>query len=284
MVNNINIDGNSAYLTSNIVDYYGTRSNVQTIQTVALTSMALSKGSYNQDKNKLLINYLISKKDTRGTWYSTQATILALKALNEYNEKNKLENQTITVKVNQNEQIINIQDNPLELYELTFGNLNKENKLEINLEKGKAYYEVIEEYYIPYEKVEVKDDSIEVSVKSNNNLKVNEILEANIKVVNKTKNSINNGMVTISIPQGFTVIEESLMLLESKGIIEKYETSYSEVNIYLRNFEANQIANLDVGFRASYPVQITGLEVKAYDYYNPDIKGRTMPIEINVRQ
>lgn len=284
LVNNINTDGNSAYLTSNIVDYYGTRSNVQTIQTVALTSMALSKGSYNQDKNKLLINYLISKKDTRGTWHSTQATILALKALNEYNEKNKLENQTITVKVNQNEQIINIQDNPLELYELTFGNLNKENKLEINLEKGKAYYEVIEEYYIPYEKVEVKDDSIEVSVESNNNLKVNEILEANIKVVNKTKNSINNGMITISIPQGFTVIEESLMLLESKGIIEKYETSYSEVNIYLRNFEANQIANLDVGFRASYPVQITGLEVKAYDYYNPDVKGMTMPIEINVKQ
>ena len=284
LVSNINLDGNNAYLTSNIVDYYGSRNNVQTIQTVALASMALSKASYNQEINKLLINYLISQKDVRGTWYSTQATILALKALNTNNEKNKLENQTITIKVNTNEQKINIKDNPLELYELTFENLNKENKLNINLERGKAYYEVIEEYYIPYDKVEKKNDSIEVSVESNNNLKVNEILEANIKIINRSGHDISNGMVTISIPQGFTVIEQSLMLLESKGIIEKYEISYSEVNIYLRNFEANQVNNLKVNFRAGYPVNITGLTVKAYDYYNPDVKGSTMPIEINVKQ
>ena len=284
LVSNINLDENNAYITSNIMDYYGARSDVQTVQTVALTSMALSKSSYNTEKNKLLINYLISKKDTRGTWYSTQATILALKALNERNEKTKLENQTITVKVNSDEQKIEIKDNPLELYELTFENLSKENKLNIDIEKGDAYYEVVEEYYIPYEKVNTENDKIEVSVESNNNLKVNEILKPNIKVINRSSDTIQNGMVTISIPQGFTVDEQSLMLLESKGIIEKYETSYTQVNIYLRNFEENQIINLDVGFRASYPVQITGMSVKAYDYYNPDIEGKTMPVEVTVSQ
>lgn len=281
---NINLDGNNAYLTSNIVDYYGSRNNAQTLQTVALTSMALSKGSYSQDKNKQLINYLISRKDTRGTWYSTQATILALKALNEQNEKKKLESQTITVKVNSDEQKIEIKDNPLELYELTFENLSKENKLSIDIEKGEAYYEVIQEYYIPYEKVDTKNDNIEVSVECNKTLKVNDILKSNIKVINRSGSDIYNGMVTISIPQGFTVIEESLMLLESKGIIEKYETSYTEVNIYLRNFSKNQIVDLGVWFRASYPVSITGLSVRAYDYYNPDVEGKTIPIEINVKQ
>ena len=283
LVNNINLEGNSAYITSNIVDYYGTRSNVQTIQTVALTSMALSKSSYKLDTNKLLINYLISKKDARGTWYSTQATILALKALNEKNEKNKLDNQTITVKVNSEEQKIEIKDNPIELYELVFDNLNKENKLNIDIKKGNAYYEVIEEYYVPYEKVDKSKDNIEVVVDCNNSLKVNEILKSNIKVINRSGNNISNGMVTISIPQGFSVIEESLMLLENKGIIEKYETSYTEINIYLRNFEANQITNLELAFRANYPVKITGLAVRAYDYYNPEIEGKAMPIEINVK-
>ena len=256
---------------------------MQTIQTVALTSMALSKGSYSAETNKLLINYLIGKKDKSGTWYSTQATILALKALNERNEKNKLNNQTITVKVNSDEQKIEVKDNSLELYELTFENLNKENKLNIDIEKGNAYYEVIEEYYIPYEKVETKNDNIEISVESNNTLSVNEILQANVKVINRSDNAISNGMVTISIPQGFTVIEESLMQLENKGIIEKYETSYSQVNIYLRDFEEGQIVNLDVSFRAGYPVEITGLSVKAYDYYNPNIEGKTMPIQIKVK-
>ena len=282
LVNNVNIDGNNAYIKSNITDYYGSRYDVQTVQTVALTSMALSKASYSNETNKLLINYLISQKDTRGTWYSTQATILALKALNARNEKSKLENQTITVKVNSDEKKIEIKDNPLDLYELTFENLNKENKLNIDIEKGNAYYEVIEEYYLPYENIDTKNDNIEISVESNNNLKVNDILKSNIKIVNKSGNLISNGMVTISIPQGFTVIEESLAQLESKGIIEKYETSYSEINIYLRNFEAGQVVDLSVWFRARYPVEITGMSVKAYDYYNPNVQGKTKPIEIKV--
>lgn len=283
LVNNINLDGNCGYITSNIIDYYGTRANGQTIQTVALTSMALSKASYSAETNKLLINYLIGKKDTYGTWYSTQATILVLKAINEKNDKNKLENQTITVKVNSDEQKIEIKDNPLELYELTFENLGKENKLSIDIEKENAYYEVIEEYYLPYEKVNTKNDNIEVLVESNNNLKVNDMLNSNIRVINRSGNTISNGMVTISIPQGFTVNEESLMLLESKGIIEKYETSYRTVNVYLREFEVGEVINLGVGFRASYPVEITGMSVRAYDYYNPEVEGKSMPIKINVK-
>jgi len=284
LVNNVNMEGNNAYLTSYIKDYYGSRANVQTIQTVALTSMALSKAAYNPDTNKLLINYIISKKDIGGTWYSTQATILALKALNERSEKNNLENQTIRVKVNSNEQSIEIKDNPLQLYELTFEGLSKENKLNIDIEKGNAYYEVIEEYYIPYDKVETKNDNIEVKVECNNELRVNEILQANIKVINRSGNSISNGMVTISIPQGFTVVEDSLMYLESKGIIEKYETSYTEINIYLRDFDVSQIVDLNVNFRASYPVDINGLSIKTYDYYNPEVEGKSLPVEIKVNQ
>ncbi len=91
-------------------------------------------------------------------------------------------------------------------------------------------------------------------------------------------------MITISIPQGFTVIEESLMLLESKGIIEKYETSYTSVNIYFRNLDVGKIVNLAVWFRANYPVEITGMSVRAYDYYNPYVEGKTMPTEITVKQ
>ena len=282
LVNNVNVNGNVAYLTSNVTDYYGARADVQTVQTVALTSMALTKASYNQEMNKSLINYLISRKDTKGTWYSTQATILALKALNEKNDKAKLDNQTITVKVNSEEQKIEIKDNPIELYELNFKNIEKENKLNINMEKGNAYYEIVEEYYIPYEKVDTSKDNIEISVEANKNLKVNDVMDAKFRAINKSKNNISNGMVTIDIPQGFTVIEDSLMLLETKGIIEKYEMTYSKINLYLRNFADSQIVEGAIQFRASYPVEITGLAIRAYDYYNPEVEGRTMPIEINV--
>lgn len=282
LVNNINLDENKAYITSNVRDYYGSTGNSQTIQTVALTSMALSKTSKNADTNKLLMNYIISKKDVNGTWHSTQATILSLKALNELNQKSKLDNQLITVKINSDEQKIETKGNALDFYELKFNNLKKENKLNINLEKGNAYYEVVEEYYVPYEDVNKSKDNIEIAVEANNKLKVNSILETKVKLINKGKDNIKNGMVKISIPQGFTVLEESLMLLKEKGIIEKYETSYTTVNIYLRNFEANQVVDLNIKFRAMYPVEITGLAIRAYDYYNPEVEGKSMPIQIVV--
>ena len=72
--------------------------------------------------------------------------------------------------------------------------------------------------------------------------------------------------------------------ISTKGIIEKYEISYTDVNIYLRNFEVNQIIDLIVNYRASYPVEITGLAIRAYDYYNPEIEGKSMPIEIRVNE
>lgn len=283
LISNINIEDDKAYITANITDYYGARGYAQTNQTTALTSMALSKTSENENTNKLLINYLISNKDVDGTWNSTQATILSLKALNECNDKSKLDNQTITVRINSEEQKIEINDNPLEYYELTFSNLGKENKLNIDIESGSAYYEVVEEYYVPYEKVETSEDNIDISTSVNTNkLNINDILKTNIKLTNNGEDRIYNGMVTISIPQGFTVIEESLMKLENDGKIEKYETSYTSINLYLRDFEVSQLLDLDLEFRASYPVNITGLAVKAYDYYNPQVEGKSMPIKIEV--
>ena len=47
--------------------------------------------------------------------------------------------------------------------------------------------------------------------KSNNSLVVNEKLTAKIKAINRSKSTISNGMITISIPQGFSVDEDSLI-------------------------------------------------------------------------
>ena len=234
--------------------------------------------------NKMLINYLMKSVDTNGMWYSTQATILSLKALNSFNAKNDLSAQTIRVKMNSMEENVEIKENSLDYYEVSFDNLNKENKLVMNIEKGDIYYEVVEEYYLPYEKVKKDDEKIEIKVECNNNLKVNEILTSKIQIINRDKDTIANGMVTISIPQGFVTIEESLELLVHEGLIEKYETTYNNVNIYLREFEASQVVDLELQFRASYPVDVTGMAVRAYDYYNPMTEGMSTPIKIIVTQ
>src|SRR5262249_25891822 len=57
------------------------RGDSLTVETTALTAMAMIRsGQFTNSANKALI-YLVKAKDASGTWGSTQATILSLKAL-----------------------------------------------------------------------------------------------------------------------------------------------------------------------------------------------------------
>ena len=53
-------------------------------------------------------------------------------------------------------------------------------------------------------------------------------------------------------------------------IFKKYEYNYTTLDLYIRNFEATKNINLEINYRASYPEQITGAAIRAYDYYNPE--------------
>lgn len=283
LLEQLNNTEKSIYISSNSVDYYGTSGIYQNIQTTALTSLALSKKHSNTKTNINLINYIIENKDRYGTWGTTQSTILALKAINEFNTKSDLSNQTISIKVNDEAKELKLKDNVLDIYEFNFDNISKENKISIEMKKGKVYYEIIEAYYVPYEKAEI-EEKIKVSQTMNSSVKINDVITQNITVENISSNTIRNGLVQINIPQGCSALEESLSKLVYNGIIEKYEYSYGKINLYLRNFENKQKIDFSVEYRAQYPEKITGGAIRVYDYYNPNIEGLALPVNITVTE
>lgn len=298
MINqNIQTSENGAYITSGITDYYGTRGKYQNIQATALTSMALTKLNSNEKNNSEFIKFLVSQKDARGSWGTTQGTILALKAINSYSQNSDLKNQTITVKLNDQEQKINIKENALDVYELEFDNVSKENRFSIDMKKGKLTYEIIKNYYQKYDDLE-KNENLVVTqnirtiqtvneenqtINTNVFAKVNDILTQTITVKNNDE-YIENGLLEINIPQGTTPIEESLLNLKYKGLIEKYEYNYNKINIYLRSFEVGEETTLDIQYRALYPETITGAAIRFFDYYNPDVEGICNPVNIGITE
>ena len=282
IMNGLKEEENNSYVTSSIRDYYGSCGRIQDNQATALLSMALSKLNIEQITNAKLINYLISNKDNFGTWYSTQNTILCLKAINSFKLNQNFPEQTIKVSLNSETKEVEVTKDQIDYILVTFDNVGKENKLTIDLESGEALYMVTEEHYIPYENVDASKNDIELSVKGELNTTVNGVIEPTIQVINNSSSEIYNGMVVVNIPQGFVVLEESLQKLQSQGAIEKYEMNYRTINIYLRNFDARNIVTLPIGFRASYPVDVIGLSARAYDYYNPDVEGFLLPQRIVV--
>lgn len=294
---NIQTSENGAYITSGITDYYGTKGKYQNVQVTALTSIALTKLNSNTKNNSEFIKFLVSQKDARGSWGTTQGTILALKAINSYSQNADLKNQTITVKLNNQEQKIDIKKDALDIYELEFDNVSKENRFSIDMEKGKIAYEIIKNYYQKYDDLKKNENLVvaqnisillnkdETNKEINTNVfaKVNDILNQTI-VVKNNEEYIENGLLEINIPQGTTPVEESLLNLKYKGLIEKYEYNYSKINIYLRGFEVGKEITLDIQYRALYPETISGAAIRFYDYYNPDVEGICNPVNIGITE
>lgn len=283
LTNDIKEIENGAYIPSFERDYYGSSGKYQSIQTTALTSMALSKLKENSKNNEAFIEYLISSKTSYGNWGTTQATVLALKAINDFSKDSDISNQTITVELNGQKQEIKIDKNSLDFYELEFANATKENRFKIGLEKGKINYEIIKEYYIDYSNVK-ETDVIKVEQVLNTNLKVNEEITQKVTVKSNATSDIENGLLKLSIPQGTTVIEDSLLQLQYSGIIEKYEYNYGNINLYISDIKPRDEIKVEVKYRALYPEEITGASIRFYDYYNPEIEGFAKPVKVTVNK
>lgn len=281
----ITVSDNKAYISSDRYDYYGSTGRYQQIQSTALYSMALSKLNESPKTNAQLVDYLISSRYSGGTWGTTQSTILALKAINDYSTNSDISNQKLIVNINGEEKSIEVDENALDFYELEFDNIQKENKIKIEAQKGKIIYEVIKNYYMDYsEELNHITPKILVEQTINQTVKVNDTINQNVHVVNNSDETIANGLVQINIPQGCSVNEDSLMLLKHKGLIEKYEYNYGKINLYLRNFEKKEDLKLDITYKALYPETVTSCAIRAYDYYNPEVDGICKPVQITVNK
>ena len=74
-------ENGTAYVESKIRDYYGCYGRWQNVQTTALASLALTRSNTNNKTNEAYLKYLLAQKDKNGTFGTTQATVLSLKAL-----------------------------------------------------------------------------------------------------------------------------------------------------------------------------------------------------------
>ena len=150
-------------------------------------------------------------------------------------------------------------------------------------QKGKITYEIIQNYYADYRKLENTESKyFKIEQNINTNVKVNENINQELKVTNISQQEITNGIIQISIPQGTTVDEDSLLKLKYNNSIEKYEYGYGTINLYIRNFSSNNEIILNIIYKALYPEKITGGAVRVFDYYNPDIEEILKPVQFNV--
>jgi uncharacterized protein YfaS (alpha-2-macroglobulin family) len=265
----------------------GTSADIETTALVALACMSAEK--YHDVVSKTL-TYLIESKDSYGTWYSTQATILAMKALlKSMKNATQQTDAEVTILVNGKEvetfALTPENSDVMRLIDLKNQTVKGENRVQIQFDgEGSALYQIVGRFYLPWKEkpVDQKEPmSIEISYDKTELVK-DDTLTAKVVVTNNRPARANMVIVDLGVPPGFEVEAGDLAELVGDKTISRFNLTGRQIIVYLDHVDQKQPVEFSYRLQAKFPVKAKTPKSTVYEYYNPDIKDEALPQEITV--
>jgi hypothetical protein len=263
--------------------------NGANLETTALATIACLKVKGYENLAGKGINYLVKSKDPSGTWFSTQATILSMKALILAEEMaGKKVNANIKITVNgKRSENFKITSENFDVYnQADFGDvtINGNNKVTITIEgEGSCYYQIATKYYDPWKKEAQQAKPLSINVAyDRTNLKENDMLTETISIRNNTRAYMNMVMVDLGVPPGFSVMTPDLNEYVGKKF-KKYSMTSRQIIIYLDKIKPGENIQFKYRLQAKFPLRAKTPESKTYQYYNPEVKDTSKPVTLEVK-
>lgn len=266
------------------------------VETTGLAAQALLKQGANPAIVTKAMNYIVAKKDATGTWGTTQATIMALRALLLAAEKRSgTAKGTVEITLNGKTAAhveLTPENNDL-LHQFAFkgGDVRSENPVEIRFTgEGSLAYQIAGRYFTPWTEKPV-NEPLAIDVRyDRTRLEQDQIATATATVRNNLAKPANMVMIDLGIPPGFELLTEDLDSYRAKtasqksGRLEKYSLTGTQAILYFDSIGANGRVNLSFRLRAKYPVRASTFASKVYEYYAPEIAAVARPIGLEVRK
>jgi hypothetical protein len=242
------------------------------------------------------MNYIVANKDSAGTWGTTQATIMALRALllstgrsggTAKGAVEMLMNGKVVAKLG-----LTTENNDL-FHQFVFkgSDVQPENRVEIRFAgEGSLAYQVAGRYFVPWnEKLASEALSIDVSY-DRTRLEQDQIATATATVRNRLGTTANMVMVDLGIPPGFELLNEDLDSYREKstgkksGRLEKFSLTPTQAILYFDSIGANDGFKLSFRLRAKYPIWARTFPSRVYEYYDPAVNSLARPVQLEVRK
>jgi hypothetical protein len=272
----------------------GATGNSGSIETTALAVAAFLRAGVYPDATGGALAYLIQSKDTWGTWSTTQATILSLKALLLATQAGGTAAEPATVRVSLNkeltEEIVISPDQADVVHVVTFDqgfSPTGANRLQLEVEGGQnLMYQVTTSYYLPWDKVPpapAGEELLDINLSyDRTRLAVNDTVTAQVGVKLNQPGVVKMALLDLGLPPGFTVLTEDLDRLVEIGQIARYELTGRQLIVYLENF-ADPLT-FSYRLRARFPLRAQTAPSSGYDYYNPSAQTIQVPQEVVVTE
>jgi hypothetical protein len=264
------------------------------VETTALAALAIMKAWSAPATTRAALNWLVAQKDGNGTWHSTQATVLALKALVAATEAPLGEGQERRIEIAlgqqfQKEIVIPANESDV-MKQLDLSKLLTPGAQELSITERSqtgAGYQVAFRYHVPSEppgshRRPVEPLTIDIAY-DRTELEVGGTVKATATVTNRMATTAPMVMVDLPIPGGFAIESEDLAKLVKEEKIAKYQVTARQAIVYLRGLEPGKPLKLDYRLKATMPVKVSVAPARVYEYYDPDKQGRSAGTRLVVK-
>ncbi|MFH0860142.1 MAG: alpha-2-macroglobulin family protein [Candidatus Altiarchaeota archaeon] len=246
----------------------------KSVETTAYAALSLIEAN-RAEANKVM-KWIVSQRNSKGGFRSTQDTVIAFKALvAAASGQRKNIDATVTLTAD-GKKVNDFELNPenfdvLQIQELPSTTEN----IRVYLKgKGDVNYQLVTKFNIaPPNITERKEIELEVDYDSKNVI-VNDIVNVHVKVKYVGRgNSSGMMIVDVAVPTGFVHVQDSLdKLIEEEDLIPKIEVGGRKIIVYVDDLVRDQELEFDLQVKARFPVKAIIPASKAYSYYRPETK------------
>jgi hypothetical protein len=270
------------------------------IETTGLATQALLKWGQASETARKALAYLSAHKQASGNWGTTQATIMALRALLLSTELSATDVRGVLA--------VNVDGKEVETLKLTEANndllhqfvlkgigAEKTHAVELKFDgTGGLAYQVVGRFFTPWREEHEGDhehEALTIHVAYDRTaLAQNDVVTATATVRNNLPAFAKMVMVDLGIPPGFDLLSEDLQAFQEKttgdasGRLEKFSQTATQAILYFNGLAPGQTVNLKFRLRAKYPIRAKTFESRVYEYYDPAESATAQPIELEVRE
>jgi len=265
------------------------------VETTGLALQALLKWGEASGTARKALSYITAKKGASGTWGTTQATIMALRALLLATEKSTADvHGTVEVLLNNKtirELTLTSENNDL-LHQFVLKGVDVQEANTVSLRfdgKGGLAYQIVGSYFLAWDEKPANEPlSINVSY-DRTHLAQDDIATATATIKNNLDKSANMVMVDLGIPPGFDLLSEDLQTYIEKsagrksGHLEKFTQTATQAILYFDSLAPGSTLTLSFRLHAKYPIRARTFRSRVYEYYDPDVNAVARPVQLEVK-
>ena len=281
------VEGDEARWSGAGEGLYHSRGGMVSLEATALAALALLRDGRSPLIEKALTT-IVRAKDANGSWYSTQATILSLKALLEAG-KAKPPTKPVPVRLKVNGAEVPglrplASENRDVVQQVEIPAVKGVNTVELSVENwGRASFQVFGRYYLPWDAVPASaKQPLSISTDYERTaIRLQETLRARTTL---RYNGQGPFMVIadLAIPPGFVPDTGTFEALLRNRTIDKFTVGGRHVSLYFGRVESGRPIVLDYTLRPRFLILAKTPRSGAYEYYTPQVEADARPEVVKV--